>query len=213
MAVKLIRCAFYARFSCDKQRDASIEDQLYACNIYAERHGYKVVAQYCDYAMTGRSDDRPQFLQMIEDAKQGAFDVIVVWKMNRFARNIEEQYYYEHVLRITSGVTFESTKENIVGNSIEATSNKALNALVAQIQSQNTSEDTMRGMTGKADKCQYLGYHRFGYSHEGDIITLDPVEAPMAKRIHTDYLAGVPILDICASVSYTHLTLPTNSLV
>lgn len=61
---------------------------------------------------------------MIEDAKQGAFDVIVVWKMNRFARNIEEQYYYEHVLRITSGVTFESTKENIVGNSIEATSNK-----------------------------------------------------------------------------------------
>lgn len=123
MAVKLIRCAFYARFSCDKQRDASIEDQLYACNIYAEKHGYKVVAQYCDYAMTGRSDDRPQFLQMIEDAKQGAFDVIVVWKMNRFARNIEEQYYYEHVLRITSGVTFESTKENIVGNSIEATSN------------------------------------------------------------------------------------------
>ena len=198
MAVKLIRCAFYARFSCDKQRDASIEDQLYACNIYAEKHGYKVVAQYCDYAMTGRSDDRPQFLQMIEDAKQGAFDVIVVWKMNRFARNIEEQYYYEHVLRITSGVTFESTKENIVGNSIEATSNKALNALVAQIQSQNTSEDTMRGMTGKADKCQYLGYHRFGYSHEGDVITLDPVEAPMAKRIHTDYLAGVPILDICA---------------
>lgn len=198
MAAKIIRTAFYARFSCDKQRDESIEDQLYACNVYAEKHGYRVVAQYCDYAMTGRSDDRPQFLRMIEDAKAGLFDVIVVWKMNRFARNIEEQYYYEHVLRMTSGVTFESTKENIVGNSIEATSNKALNALVAQINSQNTAEDTMRGMLGKAKKCQYLGYYWFGYSHDGDIIILDPVYAPIAKRIHVDYLAGVSIKEILA---------------
>ena len=129
MSRKLIRVAIYARFSCDKQRDASIEDQLYECNKYAERHGYTVVMQYCDYAMSGRSDDRPNFLRMIEDAKTGMFEIILVWKMDRFARNIEEQYYYEHVLRKNGGVTFESVKENIAGTSIEATSTKALNAL------------------------------------------------------------------------------------
>lgn len=203
MSRKIIRVAIYARFSCDKQRDASIEDQLYECNMYAERHGYTVVMQYCDYAMTGRSDDRPNFLRMIEDAKTGAFEIILVWKMDRFARNIEEQYYYEHVLRMTSGVTFESTKENIAGTSIEATSNKALNALFAELRSRQGAEDTIRGMLGKARRCEYLGYPLYGYSHEGDKITLDPEKAPIAKRIHVDFLAGVApkqILDWLLSV-------------
>ena len=102
--------------------------------------------QYCDYAMSGRSDDRPNFLRMIEDAKTGMFEIILVWKMDRFARNIEEQYYYEHVLRKNGGVTFESVKENIAGTSIEATSTKALNALFAEVRSRQSAEDTMRGM-------------------------------------------------------------------
>lgn len=203
MSRKLIRVAIYARFSCDKQRDASIEDQLYECNKYAERHGYTVVMQYCDYAMSGRSDDRPNFLRMIEDAKTGMFEIILVWKMDRFARNIEEQYYYEHVLRKNGGVTFESVKENIAGTSIEATSTKALNALFAEVRSRQSAEDTMRGMLGKARKCQYLGYPLYGYSHDGDKITLDPEKAPIAKRIHVDFLSGVApkqILDWLLSI-------------
>lgn len=196
-----VRAAAYARFSCDKQRDASIEDQLYACEMYANEHGYDLVSVYTDYAFSGRSDDRPQFLTMIEDAKRGKFDVIIVWKMDRFARNIEEQYYYEHVLRMTSGVHFESTKENISGNSIEATSNKALNALFAELRSRQGAEDTMRGMIGKARRCQYLGYQWLGYSHEGDTITLDPATKDIAYGIHDRYLAGNAVRDIVSWVN------------
>lgn len=183
------RVVAYARFSCDKQRDASIEDQLYAINQYCEARGQRIVAQYCDYALSGRSDDRPEFLRMIEDAKGGSFSAIVVWKMDRFARNIEEQYYYEHVLR-GYGVHFESTRENIAGGGIEATSTKALNALFAELRSRQGAEDTMRGMEGKARRCQYLGYQWFGYSHEGDEITLDPVTAPVVRKMHEDFLSG-----------------------
>lgn len=59
----MLRAAIYARFSSDKQRDASIEDQVAAGNRYAAMRGYEVVAVYADYAISGRSDDRPQFLQ------------------------------------------------------------------------------------------------------------------------------------------------------
>lgn len=54
----------------------------------------------------------------------------------------------------------------------------------------------MRGLLGKAEQCQYLGVWRFGYSHDGDTITLDPATAPLAEKVHYDYLAGVPVSSI-----------------
>ena len=194
-----IRAVIYARFSCDKQRDASIDDQVQACTEYCERRGYEVVGVYPDYAISGRSDDRPQFLRMVKDARRGSFDVVVVWKIDRFARNMMDQYHYEREMR-QSGVVLESCKENIAGNTMEADMNKGMLALFAQIRSQQSAVDTMRGMLGKAEKCQYLGIPRFGYSHEGDVITLDPVWVPVAKRLHADYLAGVSIEQLAAQL-------------
>ena len=146
-----LRAVIYARFSCDKQRDASIDDQVAACTEYCGRMGYDVVGVYPDYALSGRSDDRPQFLRMVDDAKKGLFDVVVVWKVDRFARNMMDQYHYERELSL-SGVTLESCKENIAGNTIEADMNKGMLALFAQIRSQQSAVDTMRGMVGKAEK-------------------------------------------------------------
>lgn len=186
------RAALYARFSCEKQRDASIEDQLFACNQYCDRMGYEVVAQYCDYAISGRSDDRPQFQMMVAEAAERKFDVIVVWNMSRFARNAEDLYHHTYVLR-KCGVELESTQEDIAGDSIAATTTKSIHALFAQIRSQESAIDTKRGMLGKARKCQYLGDQTFGYSHEGDEIVLDEEEAPLARKLHEDFIAGKSI--------------------
>lgn len=186
----MLRAAIYARFSSDKQRDASIEDQVAAGNRYAAMRGYEVVAVYADYAISGRSDDRPQFLQMIDDAKKGLFDVVIVWKIDRFARNMMDQFHYEREMKLHN-VTLESCQENISGNTIEADINKSVLALAAQLRSHQIGVDTMRGLLGKAEQCQYLGVWRFGYSHDGDTITLDPATAPLAEKVHYDYLAGV----------------------
>ena len=191
------RVAVYARFSCDKQRDASIDDQVFEARKYCERHGYEIVNVYADYAISGRSDDRPQFLSMIEDAKTGAFDTVLVWAMDRFARNMQDQFYYEKIIN-DAGVRLESIKENISGNGIEASMSKGMHAIFAQIRSQTSAEDTMRGMIGKARKCQYLGYRWLGYTHDGDTITLDPASAPIARELHERYLAGDPVKDIVA---------------
>lgn len=192
---KRLRAAIYARFSSDKQRDASIEDQVSAGTRYCERKDYELVMVYTDYALSGRSDDRPDFLRMIDDAKKGLFDVVIVWKLDRFARNMMDQFHYERELML-AGVTLESCMENISGGTMEADMNKGVLAIFAQIRSQQSAVDTVRGMTGKAEKGQYLGVWRFGYSHEGDVITLDPVTAPMARKIHDDYLQGVPVNSI-----------------
>ena len=60
----------YARYSSDKQREASIDDQLRVCREYCEREGIEVLRAYTDYAFSGKTDQRPQFRQMIANAPE-----------------------------------------------------------------------------------------------------------------------------------------------
>ena len=66
------RAVIYARFSCSKQREASIDDQLRVCREWCDREGYEVVREYSDYAMSGRSDDRPQFQEIVPPTPERA---------------------------------------------------------------------------------------------------------------------------------------------
>ena len=77
----------YARYSTDSQREESIEGQIRECTAYAEKNGFTVVKHYIDRAVSAKTDNRPQFQQMIKDSERGIFDVIIVWKLDRFARN------------------------------------------------------------------------------------------------------------------------------
>ena len=76
----------YARYSSDSQREASIEGQLRDCKDYAEKNGITVVGTYIDRAYSAKTDDRPDFQRMIKDSGKKIFDVVLVWKLDRFAR-------------------------------------------------------------------------------------------------------------------------------
>lgn len=81
-----MRTAIYARFSSDNQREESITAQIRACTEHAKKQGYNIVKTYTDEARSATTDDRPAFLRMIRDAKAGLFDVLLVHKLDRFAR-------------------------------------------------------------------------------------------------------------------------------
>ena len=75
----------YARYSSDKQREASIEDQIRVCREYCKAEDIEIVREYCDYAITGKTDDRPQFRRMIANAPEA--ELVVVYMFDRFSRN------------------------------------------------------------------------------------------------------------------------------
>ena len=77
----------YARYSSDSQREASIEGQLRDCKDYAERNGIAIVGTYIDRAYSAKTDDRPEFQWMVQDSARKIFDAVLVWKLDRFARN------------------------------------------------------------------------------------------------------------------------------
>lgn len=83
-----LRCALYARYSSDQQRPASIEDQFRVCRDRAKREGWKIVGTYRDSAISGDSVIlRPGAQALLEDARQGAFEIVVAEALDRISRD------------------------------------------------------------------------------------------------------------------------------
>ncbi len=88
----------YARYSSDNQREESIEGQIRECTAYAEKNGITIVKHYIDRAISAKTDNRPEFQQMIKDSDKKLFDIVLVWKLDRFARNRYDSAHYEYQL-------------------------------------------------------------------------------------------------------------------
>lgn len=102
----------YARYSSDRQREESIEGQIRVCEEYAKRNGLSVLEIYSDRALTGRTDKRPEFQLMIKEAASRMFEIVIVYKLNRFARNRYDSASYKHKLK-KYGMKVVSAMENI----------------------------------------------------------------------------------------------------
>ena len=107
-----MKAVIYARYSSDNQREESIDGQLRECMEYAKFNGIDVVNSYIDRALSAKTDNRPNFQRMIKDSYKGLFDVVLVWKLDRFARNRYDSAHYKTILK-RNGVRVLSAKETI----------------------------------------------------------------------------------------------------
>ena len=107
-----MNAVIYARFSSHSQREQSIEGQLRDCYEYARRYDITIVGEYIDRALSGLTDDRPDFQRMIADASKKQFERVIVWKLDRFARNRYDSALYKHKLK-QYGVRVVSAMENV----------------------------------------------------------------------------------------------------
>lgn len=97
---KTIKAVGYCRFSSDKQREESIEAQQEAILRFAKAGNYEIVRWYIDRACSAKTDDRPQFQQMITDSDKKEFRFVIVHKQDRFARNkYDAATYKKHLLK------------------------------------------------------------------------------------------------------------------
>ena len=72
----------YARYSSDRQNEMSIDGQIAECRRYAEAHDMVVVQEYIDKAQSATTDRRPEFLRMISDSEEKAFEIILVYQLD-----------------------------------------------------------------------------------------------------------------------------------
>lgn len=89
-----------------------IEGQLRECKEFAEKNDITILGTDIDRALSAKTDNRPDFQRMIKDSEKNMFDVVLVWKLDRFARNRYDSAHYKSILK-RNGVKVVSATEII----------------------------------------------------------------------------------------------------
>ena len=130
------KAVIYARYSCEKQTEQSIEGQLRVCHEFAEKNGYTVIHNYIDRAVSGKTDKREQFQQMLKDSADKSFEFVIVYKLDRFARNRYDSAINKATLK-KNGVKVLSACEQIT----DTPEGIILEAMIRNIQCAYASEN------------------------------------------------------------------------
>lgn len=194
----------YARYSSSHQREESIEGQLRECMDFAEKNEYKVIGSYIDRALSAKTDARPQFQQMILDSAKGAFNYVIVYQLDRFARNRYDSATYKAKLK-KNGVRLLSAKENITADPAGIILESVLEGM-AEYYSAELAQKVKRGMTENALAGRWAsGRVPLGYCVDQEKkLHLDPAAAPIIKQIFTRYAGGEKIADIARWLKSIH---------
>ena len=194
--VLAVTAVIYARYSTDSQREESIEGQIRECTAYAEKNGFTVVKHYIDRAISAKTDNRPQFQQMIKDSERGIFDIIIVWKLDCFARNRYDSARYKTQLK-RNGVKLVSATE-VISAGPEGIIPESVLEGYAEYYSADLSEKVVRGMTENALKGKFSGGAiPFGYTINADRrFEIDPLTAPFVAETFQRYNDGQTMREI-----------------
>ncbi len=173
----------YARYSSHGQNEQSIEGQINECKEYAKRNNYNVIGEYIDRAKTGTKDDREQFLKMIEDSKQKKFSGVLVYQLDRFARNKYDSAIYKKQLK-ERGVRVLSAKENITDDPAGMMLETLLEGM-AEYYSMELSQKVKRGIKINNEHNYFSGGTvTYGYTtKEVDSPFKDVHGKPIKKRL------------------------------
>lgn len=186
----------YARYSSDNQREESIEGQLRECKAFAEKNDIQIVDTYIDRALTAKTDNRPNFQKMIKDSEKRAFDVIIVWKLDRFARNRYDSAHYKALLKKRNVRVLSATE--MISPGAEGILLEAVLEGMAEYYSAELAEKVIRGMTENALKCKYNGGTLpIGYTVDSNkFFQIDPVTAPVVLEAFKHYANGATMREI-----------------
>lgn len=180
----------YARYSSHNQTEQSIEGQIAICTEYAKRNDYTIIGEYIDRAITGTTDSRPQFQKMIEDSSKRCFQGVLVYQLDRFARNRYDSAIYKNKLK-KNGIRVFSAKENISDDASGVLMESVLEGM-AEYYSVELSQKVRRGMDINAQKCLSLGgIPTLGYKiNKEKRYEIDEPNAIIVRKIFDMYLNG-----------------------
>ena len=201
----------YARYSSEIQRDESIDGQLRECMAFAQRQGITILDTYIDRALSAKTDNRPQFQKMIKDSGKRKFDVVIVWKLDRFARNRYDSANYKAILK-KNNVRVISATENISDTSEGILLESVLEGM-AEYFSAELAEKVNRGMTENALKCKFNGGTvPIGFTVNKDqCYEIDPVKAPWVLEAFKLYSNGKTIKEIVTLLNIKGVTTSKGS--
>lgn len=187
------RVSIYGRVSTEHEAQLSaLENQMQWYEDQARYHpNWTVVETYIDEGITGtQAKKRPAFLRMLEDARQGKFDLIVTREVCRFARNVVDTLVVTRELK-SIGVEVFFIEDNIWTMDGDGELRLSLMATLAQEESRKTSERVKAGQKISRDNGVLYGNGNIlGYDRVGDTYVINEEQAETVRMIYDLYLQG-----------------------
>jgi DNA invertase Pin-like site-specific DNA recombinase len=190
------RACLYARYSTDRQRETSIEDQLRAARELAGRHGWEVVAVHVDQGISGSTPValRAGGKALLADVLAGRVDVLILEGLDRLSRELGEAETMVKRLE-HRGVRIIGTAD---GYDTRAQGRKIMRiarGLVNELYLDDLREKTHRGLAGNFDRGMSAGGRTFGYGTEdaglaGRRMVIDPAEARIVVEVFERFADG-----------------------
>jgi DNA invertase Pin-like site-specific DNA recombinase len=218
-----MRCACYARYSSDLQRETSIEDQLSVAREYANRHAWVVLNDhtYTDAGISGASlEGRPGIQALLAATRQRPlpFDVLLVDDSSRVARDLAD------ALRVMQELRFAGVRVIYISQGIDSASEQAetlvtVHGLVDGLYLREMAAKIRRGLAGQADRGYHTGARVFGYRSIavpdpsgrlgpdgrplllGKRLEIEESEAAVVRQVFTWYAEGVGVTSITARLN------------
>jgi DNA invertase Pin-like site-specific DNA recombinase len=161
-----MRAVLYARVSTvDKGQDPEV--QLSDLREYAIRRGFEVVAEFVDFA-SGARNGRPEYHRMFDAARKRQFDVLLVWRYDRFARSMQELVNALEEFR-TLGIDFISYRENADTTTAEGKLIFGIMASLAEFERALIAERVKAGMARAKAQGKHVGRPRIPLQKEAAI--------------------------------------------
>ena len=190
----MLRVALYARYSSDQQREASIEDQLRLCRIYAEKQGWVVAESYYDRAVSGASLIRTGIQALLADALRDRFQVVLAEALDRISRDQED------VADVFKRMAFAGVKIITLPEGEITHLHVGLKGTMNALFLKDLADKTRRGMRGRVEAGKAGGGLCYGYDvvkrndAAGEPVRgerrINAAEAEIVRRIFREFAAG-----------------------
>ena len=206
----MMRAVIYARFSTDLQNERSIDDQTRLCRDYCEKRGLTIAATYEDRARSGASMfGRDGLLAMMDRAREGAFEVVVVEALDRLSRDMED------LAGIHKRLAYAGIELRAVHEGRADTVTVGLRGLVAQLYREDGAKKVKRGMAGVIRDGRHAGGRAYGYrpiAGKAGEMEIVEAEAEVVRRIFADYAAGASPRDIAGALNREKIAPPRGRM-
>jgi site-specific DNA recombinase len=205
----LSRAAIYARYSTEKQSEASVDDQFRVCERIAEREGFEIVARFSDAAISGGTANRPAYQDMLEAARRHEFEAIIAEDSSRLWRELSEQW---RTLKELSDLRIAVVGHGLDTRREESKILLSVSGAMAEAYRDEIARRTHRGLEGRARAQRPTGGRAYGYaaatgSRSGEIEII-PVQAETVRRIFREYAEGHSPRQIAAGLNVDGIPSP-----
>ncbi len=156
------RVAIYARVSTT---DQSTDSQLLDLRRYVAERGWHLYREYTDNGVSGTKDSRPALNELMNDAKKRRFDVVLVWRFDRFARSTKHLILALEEFK-NLGIDFVSYQENIDTSSPLGSAIFTIISAVAQLERDIISERVKAGLRRAKENGKVIGRPKASISVE-----------------------------------------------